>query len=82
MSTKIKIKNLSMDMRQKIVKDLKIEKKLGKYEKVPKFLEPYYIEEKTDEIYLPFAWSLENIKNIIRPERKDLDKINTKFNTK
>ena len=79
MSTKIKIKNLSMDMRQKIVKDLKIEKKLGKYEKVPKFLEPYYIEEKTDEIYLPFAWSLENIKNIIRPERKDLDKINTKF---
>ena len=50
MSTKIKIKNLSMDIRQKIVKDLKIEKKLGKYEKVAKFLEPYYIKEDTDEI--------------------------------
>ena len=82
MSTKIKIKNLSMDIRQKIVKDLKIEKKLGKYEKVAKFLEPYYIKEDTDEICLPFAWSLENIKNITRPERKDLDTINVKFTGK
>jgi superfamily II DNA or RNA helicase len=82
MSTKIKIKSLSMDIRQKIIKDLKIEKKLGKYEKVQKFLEPYYIDEKSDEIYLPFAWCLENIKNIKRPEREELDKINVKFTGK
>lgn len=79
MSIKLKIKSIPKEIRERIVKELKIEKKLSKYEKVSKTMEPYYIQQKTDEIYLPFAWALENVPGATRPERKELPQINTKF---
>lgn len=80
MSIKVNIDSLSQEVKEKIIKELKIQKKLSKYEFQAKFVEPYNVEG--DYVYIPFSYALENIKGIKRPERKELDEIKVEFTGK
>jgi superfamily II DNA or RNA helicase len=80
MSIKIQVEKIPYTEREKIAKELYVEKKVSKYQKFkPEALEPYHLDEKTDDIYLPFRWALSNITGVSRPNRKDLDSIQVEF---
>ena len=78
MSRKLKIDNLTMEKRHKIINDLCIEIPPNKYLKgPPKYIYPYEVDN-DNNIYLPFSYD----KNIDRPSRDVLGKINTTFEGK
>ncbi len=73
MSIKINIDNLTLNERALIVKQLQFNKKQNprfRSNQVSATIHPYYIDEETNEAYLPFYWALKNVKQSIKPLRK------------
>lgn len=76
MSIKINVENISLLERSKIIKQLQFNKKQNprfKNQKVSPTIHPYYIDEKTDDAFLPFDWCLKNIKQAKRPPRNSFN---------
>ena len=74
MSIKINVENISLSERSNIIKQLQFNKKQNprfKNKAISATIHPYYIDDKTDDAYLPFYWCLKNIKKSKRPLRKN-----------
>ena len=85
MSIKLKINELDLPTRQKITKDLNFKvgenknKKRFSYGAPSVYIKPYLINKETSEVFLPFNYSLTQLANTKRPERKDYTSIDIKF---
>jgi superfamily II DNA or RNA helicase len=76
MSIKINIDKLTLNERALIVKELQFNKKQNprfRNKQVSPTIHPYYIDDETNEAYLPFYWSLINIKKSCRRLRSDFN---------
>tara|TARA_B100001094_G_C18152937_1_gene784724 strand:+ start:90 stop:1445 length:1356 start_codon:yes stop_codon:yes gene_type:complete len=74
MSIKINIDNLSLNERSNIVKNLQFNKKQNprfRNNQVSPSIHPYYIDDNTNDAYLPFYWCMMNVKKCTRPLRNE-----------
>lgn len=90
MSIVIESKDISVDLEDKILKEVFVKKIEGgnsfafnKFSKKPKekIVQPIRVSQDQTKAYLPFDWALQNIKNVKRPSREQFTAINVKFNT-
>lgn len=79
MSIKVELNTLSNDVREKIVQDLKIQKKENQYNPVITYIYSYEMDDKY--IYLPFRYATDILK-IERPIRENFAMMDLKFSGK
>ena len=74
MSISLNIDNLSLAERASIVKNLQFNKKSNprfKNQRTSPTIHPYFIDDHTNLVYLPFYWGLCNVKLAKRPKRNN-----------
>lgn len=89
MSIKLKIDKLSLQVRQKITKDLNFKVGGGDDKNKKKnnffrsgansYIKPYLIDKETSQVFLPFNYTLTQIPESSRPDRSIYSPINIKF---
>lgn len=87
MSIALESKDVSVELEDKILKEVFVKKIEGgnfsfnKFKPKDKLIQPIRVNDDKTKVYIPFDWALQNIKNAKRSSREQFTKINTTFNT-
>jgi superfamily II DNA or RNA helicase len=87
MSIALESKDVSVELEDKILKEVFVKKIEGgnfsfnKFKPKDKLIQPIRVNDDKTKVYIPFDWALQNIKNAKRLSREQFTKINTTFNT-
>jgi len=87
MSICLQSNDVSLELEDKILKEVFVKKIEGGFNKFSrqkpkeKIIQPIRLNDSKDKVYIPFDWSLKNINNAKRPPRSEYQQINVTFNT-